>query len=347
MGIFSSTGRWRRTRPALVVGAALCLAGGISLTVGVGRSAADSATSVTPSSGTSATNKIMITIPAAASCSGDDSGGKNEYQVFPYIIPASKSPESVRYTTGSIQTLSWFTDDSLDSFGFYAPGVGNHSVAQPANLDWKGYQTNGDWNVAGADLQPGTYNVGEMCIDTNSADNPSGAPDIPGNGDSTQNGHTNFWNTQFTFTPKSGDATDFTWTADPNGGATTTTTSTTKPSTSTTTTTLRGQSTTTVAGGRTTTTTASQTGTTTTLVASGTAVTGGSGSAGSSGSGSGPSSDASTPTSDAPNSQLAATGARDLPEQVLLGASLGFGGLFILSFAYPTRRPRSTLGRRG
>jgi hypothetical protein len=353
MGVFSSTGRRRPIRPALAASAVLCLAGAIALTVGVGRSAADSATSVTPSSGTSATTPIMIAIPGGVTCSGDDTGGKNQYQIFPYIIPASESPQSVRYTGGAIQTLAWFTDAAGDNtFSQYPPGVGSHTVSQPANLNWSPYQTNSDYGVVGG-LQPGTYNVGEMCIDISSTNNPSGAPDVPGNGDATQDGHVNFWNTQFTFTTSGSTSVgpDFTWTADTNAGSsTTTTTTTTKPST---TTTLARQSTTTVAGGATTTTPSSQAGTTTTLVAGGTGSSGDSGSAGAAGSGSSGSGDASAgggstdSAGDAPSSQLAATGASDLPGQVLLGASLAFGGLFILSFAYPTRRPRSTVGRSG
>jgi hypothetical protein len=318
--------------------------------VGAGPSAADSAVSVTPASGTSSTKMVAIKIPSGATCSLDDTGGKNQYQVFPYVIPASKSPQSVRLTAGAINSSAWFINDTATSFAAYVPGAGNHSVAQPANLDPAAYVINADYGVAGADLQPGTYNVGVMCIDLNSTDNPSGAPDIPGNGDSTQDGHANFWNTQFTFTTAAGStpaAPDFTWTADTNGGSTTTTTTTTtKPST---TTTLPGHSTTTtsVAGAGTTSTTASNAGTTTTLVAGATAGSGGSGSAGAAGGGSGGGSTGTGSAGDAPSSQLAATGASDLPEQMLIGASLAFGGLFILSFAYPRRRPRSSIGRPG
>jgi MYXO-CTERM domain-containing protein len=195
---------------------AMAAAGAASLSlVGATAASAQSATSVNPTSGGSAASPITITIPSGVTCSGDDTGGNNQYQIFPYIIPASESPQSVRYTGGAIQTLAWFTDASADTFNQYPPGVGSHTVSQPANLNWSPYQTNSDYGVPGADLQPGTYNVGEMCIDINSANNPSGAPDIPGNGDPTQDGSENFWNTQFTFTTSgsTSNGPDFTWTA--------------------------------------------------------------------------------------------------------------------------------------
>jgi MYXO-CTERM domain-containing protein len=207
----------RSFRKNLTQGAVVAV-GAMSLGVlGASAASAQPASSVTPTSGNDTTSHISITIPATSTCSGDDTGGSaNNYQIFPYIIPASESPQSIRYTGGSIQSLTWFTDDALDSFNFYAPGAGNHAVSQPANLDWDGYAQNSDYGVGGADLQPGTYNVGEVCIDTSSANNPSGAPDIPGNGDPTQNGSENFWNTQFTFTTSgtnNPNPIDFTWTA--------------------------------------------------------------------------------------------------------------------------------------
>jgi hypothetical protein len=175
---------------------------------------AQPAQQVTPQSGDSQQATITITLPNGARCSQDST---HQYQIFPYITTAD--PKSLRYTGGQIQSLPWFTDTTgNNTASAYPTGTSTAAVGPPPNISWAFYQTAPDWNFSGADLQPGTYNVGVMCLDTSSVTNPSGAPDIPGNGDATQNGQENFWNTQFTFTPKPSNAADFTWTATTGAG---------------------------------------------------------------------------------------------------------------------------------
>jgi hypothetical protein len=183
--------------------AAVVAAGATSLMmVGATAASAQPAVSVSPANGTDATHTVTIKIPSGATCSGDNTGGANQYQIYPYVTQAD--PKTIRLTAGAITPSSaWFINDTATAFAPFVPGAGNHSVSQPANFDPASYAlaVNGpDYGVAGADLQPGTWNIGVMCIDGNTTQNPTGAPDIPGNGDPTQNNSENFWNTQFTFT---------------------------------------------------------------------------------------------------------------------------------------------------
>jgi hypothetical protein len=203
---------------------AVVAAGITGFTIAGGSAAfADSAQSVTPNNGGSSTN-YQLAPPSTAKCSGDTASG--QYQIFTYIIPhganengtiVSEDPTSLRFVGGSLtdadgQYLPMF-DQLGNPISPYATGVASGSVSEPPLAGWSAFLGGAFNNGPGSSLYPGTYDVGIMCLDTSSVTNPSGVPDIPGNGVTGQNGGSNFWNAQFTFTPLSGNPLDFTWTA--------------------------------------------------------------------------------------------------------------------------------------
>jgi hypothetical protein len=327
--MMQAVSRPKRRRTLVAAAMGLFVAGGFFLATAAW---ADNVTNVDPTSGTSST-QFNLSLPGTAECSGDTAS--DGYHVYSYVVPSSVNPETLSFASGAGSSGAALIGTDGTPYEAVATGAVTGVITQLPFFSWDPYFMGADFGT-GDDLFPGTWNVGIACANTH------GQLDIPGS--TGNNGGSNFWNYQVTFTAV-GTSGDFSWAV--AATTTTTTTASTTPTTlktgaTTPTTSSTSVSPTSTPGGGGTSTTLSG-GTTTGTTAPGfTGTESGSGTGSASGSADDPAAAGDTETT--ASSTLAATGS-SVTGEVILGVAVLVVGLFVLSFAYPSRPAPGTTRR--